>query len=323
MKALAVFSGGLDSLLSCAVVKSQGIDVQAIFFETPFFKAHRAKRYAEKNNICLEVVDITDEHLEIVKRPKYGYGINMNPCIDCHLLMIRKAGQMLPYFNASFIITGEVLNQRPMSQNRRALMLVAKESGYGDLLLRPLSAKKLPPTLPEREGWIDRERLLAISGRSRKIQIQLASEYHIRDYPSPAGGCLLTDPVFSQRLRDLLSYKHSLKKRDVELLKLGRHFRTPAGAKIIVGRNRKENMKIQELSTEEDILIHAAEIPGPTVLLMDKKREEDEILANELSLAYSDTEEGKEYLVVARAGESIRKMRLKARSKAAFRHYMV
>jgi tRNA U34 2-thiouridine synthase MnmA/TrmU len=204
MKALCVFSGGLDSMLASELIRAQGIEVLALFFETPFFASPQARKSAESIALPIKVVDITDTHLEMLKNPRHGYGGHMNPCIDCHALMIRTAGEMLEQEGASFIITGEVMGQRPMSQNLKALSMVASESGFQKLILRPLSAKRLPITLPEEEGWVDRERLLGFSGRSRKPQMELAERLHITEYPSPAGGCLLTDEVFSRRLKDPL-----------------------------------------------------------------------------------------------------------------------
>jgi tRNA-uridine 2-sulfurtransferase len=205
MKALAVFSGGLDSMLAAELIRVQGIDVLGLFFETPFFHAARARRSAEILHLPLKVLDLAEPHLEVVKKPRYGYGGNMNPCIDCHALMLRKAVERLAEENAQFIITGEVLGQRPMSQNLRALSTVAARSGRPELILRPLSAKLLPLTLPQEKGWVRRDELLALSGRSRKPQMELAGAFNISEYPMPAGGCLLTDPVFSRRLKDLLS----------------------------------------------------------------------------------------------------------------------
>src|SRR4030042_2624974 len=205
MKALLVFSGGLDSLLAAQVIRAQDIDVLGLFFETPFFSSEKAKQSAAEIHLPLKIVDLTESHLRIVRKPKHGHGGNMNHCIDCHALMLRSAGDLLEKEEASFIISGEVLGQRPMSQNFKALSIVAKESGFNGLILRPLCAQHLPVTVPEERGWVKREELLSLSGRSRKPQMELAGKLNIRHYPSPAGGCLLTDPVFSRRLRDLFS----------------------------------------------------------------------------------------------------------------------
>jgi tRNA-uridine 2-sulfurtransferase len=292
MKALAVFSGGLDSMLAVELIRAQEIDVLGLFFETPFFHAARAEKSAEILQLPLRVVDITEPHLEVVKKPRYGYGGNMNPCIDCHALMLRKAVQRLGQENAQFIITGEVLGQRPMSQNLRALSTVAAQSGSTELILRPLSAKLLPPTLPEARGWVRRDDLLALSGRSRKPQMELARAFNITDYPTPAGGCLLTDPVFSRRLKDLLQARPQCQVREIELLKVGRHFRLGPATKAIVGRNKKENDEILSLAGRSDLIMKVDSIPGPLVLVIGDISQHMENLAVVLALSYSDAKEG-------------------------------
>ena len=193
MKALALFSGGLDSILAAQLLEEQGVDIAGICFESPFFSAQRAHQSARYIGLPLAVTDITEPMLTIVMSPRHGYGKGLNPCIDCHALMFRVAGEMLKGEGARFMISGEVLGQRPMSQNLRSLSIISRESGFDGLILRPLSAKRLPETIAEREGWVDRERLLDLSGRSRKPQIELAKRYGVEKYPSPAGGCLLTD----------------------------------------------------------------------------------------------------------------------------------
>ncbi|HDM10156.1 MAG TPA: DUF814 domain-containing protein, partial [Desulfobacteraceae bacterium] len=264
MKAICVFSGGLDSLLAAQLIRSQGIEVQAVFFSTPFFGPKRAIRSARSIDLPLMVVDITDQHLRMLKAPKHGMGKHMNPCIDCHALMCRIAGQLMDEQGASFIITGEVLGQRPMSQNKQSLMLVAKDSGLDGLLLRPLSAKCLPATIPEEKGWVKRELLLDLKGRSRKPQMELARKLGIKDYPSPAGGCLLTEEVFARRLKDLIS-QGQVTREQIEMLKFGRHFRLGPRTKVLVGRNEKENQVIKKLMAQGDVLFQCQSIPGPTV----------------------------------------------------------
>jgi tRNA-specific 2-thiouridylase len=261
MRALCVFSGGLDSMLAAELTRAQGVDVLALFFETPFFASPKAKTSAKSIQLPFKVVDITQRHLEVVRHPKHGYGGNMNPCIDCHALMFRIAGEMLEQEEGSFVITGEVLGQRPMSQNRKSLALIAIESGLEGLLLRPLSAKLLPVTIPERRGWVKRELLMDFQGRSRKPQMTLAARLNINEYPSPAGGCLLTEKAFSRRLRDLFRFSAEPETREIELLKLGRHFRISSDTKLIVGRNKKENEAIQALSAEKDLLMTSMSVP--------------------------------------------------------------
>ena len=224
-RVLAMVSGGLDSILAAKLIKDQGIEVIGVCFKSHFFDEQNAIKMTEQIGIPLKVVDFSEEHFSMVKHPKHGYGKNMNPCIDCHSLMLNYTGKLLEDLNADFIITGEVLNQRPMSQTRSSLDIVKKESGFSDKILRPLCAKNLPPTEMEVKGLVDREKLLDISGRSRKIQMELADKWGIKDYPSPAGGCKLTEPNYSKRLRELLNHNDNPSNRELELLKYGRHFR--------------------------------------------------------------------------------------------------
>ena len=212
-------------MLAAKVVQEQGIEVIGMTFVTPFFTAEKARAAARREAIRLEEVDITEEHLIMLRAPRYGYGRNMNPCIDCHALMLKTAGNKMKELGADFLITGEVLGQRPMSQTRQSLHVVAKQSGFEDVIVRPLSARLLPETVPEKEGKIDRSRLLAIQGRGRKTQLEMAGKYGITDFSNPAGGCLLTDPNFSKRLSDLFKHQSDFQVRDLELLKTGRHIR--------------------------------------------------------------------------------------------------
>ena len=294
MKALAVFSGGLDSMLAAAWVRSLGIAVQAVFFESPFFTSARAQRSARALDLPFKVYPITTSLLEILKNPKHGFGGNMNPCIDCHALMIRRAGELLTVEEADFIITGEVLGQRPMSQNKQALAVVAAESGFAERILRPLSAKLLPPTLPEEKGWIKKEDLLDIQGRSRKPQMALAQKMGIKDYPAPAGGCLLTDPIFALRLRDLFSSKSDFELQEIELLKSGRHFRLGPVTKLIVGRNKADNLAIEALAGSPDLLFKTVSVPGPTALMTGTATPAMEETAARITAAYSDLQAGQE-----------------------------
>ena len=292
MKAICVFSGGLDSMLAAELIRAQGIDVLALFFETPFFTSHRAKASARFMNLPFKIVDITKRHLEVVKNPKHGYGGNMNPCIDCHALMFRIAGEMLESEEASFVFTGEVMGQRPMSQNKKALGLVAAESGLHELLLRPLSAKCLSPTIPEENGWVQRDRLKGFQGRSRKPQMSMAADLNLNDYPAPAGGCMLTEKGFSRRLKDLLSSNSEVIVNHLETLKLGRHFRIGADAKVVVGRNKGENEKLRNLAVKEDVVLNTISVPGPTVLMSGNLLTEFIDLAVRITLSYSDAKEG-------------------------------
>lgn len=279
-------------MLAAELIRAQGIDVLALFFETPFFTSHRARASALSMNLPFKVVDITERHLEVVKHPKHGYGGNMNPCIDCHALMFRIAGEMLESEGASFIFSGEVMGQRPMSQNKKALRLVAAESGLEGLLLRPLSAKCLSPTIPEEKGWVQRDQLKGFQGRSRKPQMQMAIDLGLDDYPAPAGGCMLTERGFSRRLKDLLSSKSEVVVNQLETLKLGRHFRISASTKIVVGRDKRENEKLRNLAEKEDVILNTVTVPGPTVLMSGSLLTEAIDLAAGITLSYSDAQEG-------------------------------
>jgi len=288
MKVLSLFSGGLDSILSVKVIEEQGIDVIGIFFETSFFSSEKAAQSAHYIGLPLHVIDITDRFLPILLNPRHGYGKGLNPCIDCHKLMLKIAGEMLKEEGADFIISGEVLGQRPMSQNLRSLSLISHDSGFKDLILRPLSAKRLPETLPEKKGWVMREKLLGLSGRSRKPQIALAKKFGIKEYPAPAGGCLLTEGVFSRRLKDLLSRDPKFLRRDIELCKWGRHFRINERVKIVVGRDQKENGMITSLIEAGDTVLTVESFPGPTVLVTGELLPEKIQLAASITVSYSD-----------------------------------
>jgi tRNA U34 2-thiouridine synthase MnmA/TrmU len=251
------------------------------------------------------VEDITGEHLLMLKSPRYGYGKNMNPCIDCHTLMLKIAGGKMEQIGADFLLTGEVLGQRPMSQTRQSLRVVAKNSGYADYILRPLSAQLLDPIRAEREGKIDRSRLPAISGRGRKEQMRLAETFGISYYPPPAGGCLLTDPIFARRLRDLMSHGEDRGIRDYELLKYGRHFRVPEAGKIIVGRNQSDNEALRGLAAEDDLVCLMADFPGPFVLAPGGGEAAVAVAAS-LCVRYSDAPADREALVTCRRrGKSV------------------
>ena len=274
IKALVLLSGGLDSILAAKILMEQGIRVVGLTFRSYFFGADFAKKAAKDLKIPLKIIDFSKEHLEIVKKPKYNYGKGMNPCIDCHILMLKKAKYILEKGKFDFAATGEVLGERPMSQNPKALKLVEKASSLTGYLLRPLSAKFLEKTIPEEKGWIDREKLFNISGRSRKRQIILAKKWKIKEYPTPAGGCLLCDLEFSKRLRELFERYPKFKGQDIELLKAGRHFWFSKSlkdkqnkVKIVVGRKHTENLKLKKLAKRGDILIELKELSGPTTLV--------------------------------------------------------
>ena len=336
VKALILFSGGLDSILAAKILREQKIELLGIIFKSYFFDAEQApledrkaistnrhnllkkavitkehnnpltgqaKKAAKEIGLPLKIIDFSKEHLKMVKNPKYGYGKAMNPCIDCHILMLRTAKEIAGIrkdvsfgtlrtrkSKFDFLATGDVLGERPMSQNKQALEIIEKKSGLTGYLLRPLSAKLLKPTIPEKLGWVAREKLLDISGRSRKRQIALAKKYKIKKYPTPAGGCLLADLEFGKRLKELLKIYPKCDGDDIELLKLGRHFLEDK-AKIVVGRNEEENKKIKKLKKKGDVLIELKNYPAPLTIIRNygKGKIEKEILgkAKKLTQYYS------------------------------------
>jgi tRNA U34 2-thiouridine synthase MnmA/TrmU len=297
-RAISLLSGGLDSTLATILVARQGVTVLAVKFLTPFgcdigegsSCGFDASSVARRFGFDLKLAPMGREYVEIVKNPPHGRGKNMNPCIDCRIMMLRWAKEYLEPGGADFLVTGEVLNQRPMSQNRPMMDEVVRASGLEGLVLRPLSAKLLPATLPEINGWIEREKLEAISGRSRKRQIDLAAELGLtdEDFGQPAGGCLLTDPAYSRRLQDLWEFDPEAEISDIHLLKVGRHFRIDGRAKIIVGRNEAENGLIEGLSRWGDVVVKPADVPGPSVLLRGRFEDSALNLAMGLTRKYSD-----------------------------------
>lgn len=298
MKALALISGGLDSELAAKLILDQGIEVTGIHFSHTFstplgykYKPNIEKVAAELG-IPLRIYDINREIQEIVKHPRHGYGSGLNPCIDCRILIFAKAKKLLVELSARFVVSGEVLGQRPMSQNKQSLGIIDNESGLGGLIVRPLCARLLPPAIPETSGWLDRTKLLSLQGRTRKPQLELAAKYKFRAYSTPAGGCLLTDPGFSRRIKE--SRLHGEDSAvDIELLKLGRHFRLKDKIKCLLGRNQKENDLLTEMAGENDILIEPVNVPGPTALLKNCaiNNDKDYIdLAARLCVSYSKTD---------------------------------
>jgi len=297
MKALALLSGGLDSILAIKLMLDQGIDVVAINFITPFQISEKkwVHEITKKFKIPLKTVKLREDYLKIIRNPKFRYGKHMNPCIDCRIFMLKKAKTYAKKIGASFLVTGEVLGERPMTQTREALDIIEKETGLRGKILRPLSAKLLPETEVEKKGWVDREKLLDIKGRSRKRQIELAKKYRIKEYPSPAGGCLLTYKEFADKVRDLIKHKKKIKMKDIPILKIGRHFRFGKN-KIIVGRNEDENEQLLKLKQKND---YCFEVPGygsPITILQGRKTKESIKKAASLTARYSDVV-GKEVLV--------------------------
>ena len=263
-RGLGLCSGGLDSMLAGLLLREQGLHVEWVTFETPFFSAEKARRASKMTGIPLSVQNVTDVYLKMLKAPPCGYGKHMNPCLDCHALMFRLAGGIMMKRGFDFLFSGEVLGQRPMSQTRPSLRYVEKNSGYDGYIVRPLSAARMEETLPEKNGLVQRDLLLGMTGRGRKEQIQLAKRFGITDYPAPAGGCLLTDKGFSNRLRDLFRHQEDYTENELHLLKFGRHFRVNAQTKIIVGRTKTDNQAIMEyVNLHEDTLLRLHRNPGP------------------------------------------------------------
>lgn len=271
MRALALYSGGLDSTLAIKIIARQGIEVIALHFLTPFSKCEKehieklSKKVKEQLGAEIKIISLAEEFLEIVKHPQFGYGKNLNPCIDCKILMLKQAKQLMPELGASFIVTGEVLGQRPKSQHKDTLRLIEKQAGLEGLLLRPLSAKLLPVTLAENKGWVKREELFDFNGRARNPQMKLAEKLGIKDYAWPAGGCPLTIPSFCGRIKDLLEHGE-LTCDNVWLLKFGRHFRLSPAFKLVVGKDEKQNLELLKLAKGRDILFEPKELPGPTAI---------------------------------------------------------
>ncbi len=293
VKALGLCSGGLDSTLAGVVLRRQGVEVVWVSFETPFFSAEKARRASGATGIPLIVKDITGRYLPMLKNPPAGIGRYANPCMDCHALMFRIAGEMMAEAGADFLFSGEVMGQRPMSQTKSSLRYVEKHSGFGGRILRPLSAKRLPETEMEKTAMVDREKLFDFTGRSRKPQIRLARELGIVDYPAPAGGCLLTDPNYSRRVKDLLGHEESPEREDFELLKYGRHIRLSPESKLVVGRNMADNNSIAALyRPDRDIRIIMPGIPGPVGLMPGGASEDMGAIGAAICAGYSRTTPG-------------------------------
>jgi len=293
VRALGLCSGGLDSMLSALVLQQQGISVEWITFETPFFSPKKAQKAAKMNHIPLRIINITPIYLEMLKNPPGGFGKYLNPCLDCHTLMFRLAGKVMEEKGYDFLFSGEVLGQRPMSQTRSSLRYVEKHSGYDGLILRPLSAKRLPGTLPEKRGWVNRELLLDITGRSRKKQITLAKVFGLKSFPAPAGGCLLTNKGYCIRLKELWTHSDTYTEKDLFLLKYGRHFRLEDGSKMIIGRSQSDNQHLIEYyDSKEDALVYLFQVPGPTALVPKASSYHSIYLAARTAVGYSKAAPG-------------------------------
>ncbi len=330
-KAIALYSGGLDSTLAILVAMKQGIEVTAVTFLTHFGcdisdKSSCSKNpfsAAEKFGFEVKLCHLADKFIEIVKRPKFGHGKNMNPCIDCRILMLKEAKELMAMRGADFIITGEVLGQRPMSQRRDTFPKIDRESGLAGYVLRPLSAKLMKPTIPEQEGIVDRERFCDFHGRSRKPQMALAGEFGLTDYPPPAGGCLLTDPIYSHRLRDLLDHSPAHAVKDIQLLRVGRHFRVPDSGKIIVGRDEGENAVIQSAAETGDSLLWVDGFGSPLALVCGSATDETLGLAASLCARYSDAKKLPLVEVSGLSNGTALKFQASPATEAELSHYMI
>ena len=302
-----MISGGLDSILAAKVIQGQGVEVIPLHFKIPF--CHKVKDSSRqsalvKDNLGLDLVkvELEQEFLEVLKNPRYGFGSNMNPCIDCKILMLSKAKSLMQEMGADFVVTGEVLGQRPMSQHKQALFLIPRRAGLEGLVVRPLCGRLLPATIPETEGWIKRDNLLNFSGRRRNPQVDLAKELQIKDYAWPSGGCLLTDPGFSRRLKELIEYK-GLTAQGVDLLKFGRHFRLSPYAKLIVGRDEQEDNQLAGLAQAGDYIFMPPETAGSTALSRGDFSQSLIELSCRIIARYCDKPEGAKVKISYRATE--------------------
>ncbi|MDM8516398.1 tRNA 4-thiouridine(8) synthase ThiI [Desulfobacterales bacterium HSG16] len=324
VKGIGLCSGGLDSILSALVLRSQGIDVEWISFETPFFAADKAKKASFNHDIPLTVKNITPAYLKMLKNPHCGYGKNMNPCLDCHTLMFNLAGRVMEEQGFHFLFSGEVAGQRPMSQTKSSLRYVEKNSGYDGYILRPLSALTLPETAIEAKGLVDRSRLLKIVGRGRKDQIRLAQEFGVTEYPAPAGGCLLTDKGYSIRLADLFEHQDHYSENELHLLKYGRHLRLDPKTKIIVGRTKHDNDRIIEYANPSfDMLLRVKDIPGPVALIPRSCGKDHLIMAASICVGYSKAPNDEQTWVVLKTPSAMETLRVTGKDSSEIQQFII
>jgi tRNA-uridine 2-sulfurtransferase len=303
-RALVLFSGGLDSILVVRVLQEMGVNVRLIHFTSPFYSSEWARKSAKGLGKRLIEVPVGREYFRMVKHPDHGHGSGMNPCIDCKVYMLRRAERVRKELGMDFLATGEVVGERPMSQTKASLSAIEKSAGLAGRIVRPLSARILPGTEAEKNGLVKREMMYGISGRSRKPQIGLARSLGVRDYPAPAGGCLLTDPEYSRRLREQLEEEGSLSWETGELLKLGRHFRFN-GIKIVVGRNREDNKSLEDVAGRMGLpVMEAVGVPGPVTVVVSKRPGKEVIgKAAGLTARYSDARKGPVEVEVRASGK--------------------
>jgi tRNA U34 2-thiouridine synthase MnmA/TrmU len=315
---ISLFSGGLDSCLSVLLMLRQNVRVTALTMMTHFGCDLSDRSSCSSNpypvaaqfGFDVKLVHLAEKFVKIVQNPVYGYGKNMNPCVDCRILMLREAKEYMDIIGADAVITGEVLGQRPFSQMRPRLDIAEREAGLKGRLLRPLSARLLNPTIPELEGKIDREQLESISGRSRQRQFELAKEFGLEDFPSPASGCLLTDPGYSRRLRDLLTHNRHVDFTDLNLLQVGRHFRLSPNTKAIVGRNETENAKIRDYTDPHDWQAEVMGTGSPVTVVRGAPTNDDLERAAAITARYCDLKQEKTVEVTLRRGSQSRTVRL-------------
>ena len=308
-RVVALLSGGLDSQLAVRMMQRQGFEVSAVAIKTPFcdFDCGRGcgfeiRERADDLNVNLKTVYLGDDYIEMLKHPKYGRGAGFNPCVDCRAMMFEAAKKHMKEIGADFVISGEVLGQRPMSQHRKALRTIEAESDLEGKIVRPLSGALLPATDPERDGLIRREDLGMIRGRSRKPQLAMAKEFGIADPPNAGGGCLLTDPAFGRRVKDLFDHTETPTVNDIDLLKVGRYHRLDEETIMVVGRNKAENEAIGMLVLPGDILLEARDFVGPTTILRGKTAENHVKFAASVTLKYSDAPDAEGRITVSGSG---------------------
>ncbi len=329
-KVVALLSGGLDSQLAVKMMQKQGFEVSAVAIKTPFcdFDCGRGcgfeiRERADTLGIDLKTVYLGDEYIEMLKNPKHGFGSGMNPCIDCRTMMFKAAKKEMEKIGAEFIISGEVLGQRPMSQHGPALRTIEKESDLEGKIVRPLSAGLLAKTEPEKNGLIKREDLGMISGRRRIEQLQLAKEYGIEDPPNAGGGCLLTDPAFSLRAKDLFGHIETPTINDIDLLKIGRHFRLDQYTKLVVGRNHNENEMIKSLALSNDVLLEVSDHVGPVSILRGKNCDDYIDFGAQVTMRYSDAPKSKASVVITEKNGIKDKVLAKHAEEATYIKYRI
>lgn len=315
-KAVILYSGGLDSRLVVEIIKEWGIEAYPLHIVHQLLSS--PKIYEVEG---LKAIDVTEEFARIVQKPEYGYGKNLNPCIDCRILMLKKAKEYMEELNADFVATGEVLDQRQMSQRLDTLMLIEKRAGLEGMVVRPLSGGLLPPTIPEQNGLIKHEKLLTIRGRSRRLTLDIAKNMQVTEYLSPSGGCLLTDPGFCRRLADVLRFGEEISAVDIELMKIGRHFRIAPDAKLIVGRDEDENKRIEELAEDSSILLYVPDTGSPNAILLGDKKYIK--AAAEITARYSDKKREPKVEVHFRHKGKVDKIKVKPIDDAALGEWRI